>query len=164
MQEVELIKIIAMEKMNLAPFALIGITVRTVNKNGQAEKDISLLWERFLGEGVGDRIKGKISEKVYSVYLDYEGDHTKPYTVLLGCNVKGLDQVPQGMVGRFLPGGAYAVFSAVGDLAEGLVYDQWEKISRMQLPRAWAADFEVYQDGMANPSHMAVDFFVSLRA
>ena len=66
------------------PFYVVGISVRTSNENQQAAKDIPALWQRFMSENIADKIPNKSSNKVYAVYTDYESDHTKPYTTIIG--------------------------------------------------------------------------------
>ena len=76
-----------MEKVKIEPFKLIGISLRTTNENGKAAKEIGELWEKFLNENISDAIPNKVDNTVYSLYTDYEGDYTKPYTAILGCPV-----------------------------------------------------------------------------
>ncbi|MEO1413221.1 MAG: WYL domain-containing protein, partial [Bacteroidota bacterium] len=90
----------AMQTVSIESFYVVGIAVRTKKANGQAERDIPALWERFLREGVADRITDKLDPTVYAVYTDYEGDHTQDYTFLIGCRVVDLEGVPEGMTGR----------------------------------------------------------------
>jgi len=88
-----------MKTGNLGAFNIIGIPVRTSNENGKSAQDIDALWEKFMSENIVGQIPNKISQNVYSVYTDYEGDYTQPYTTLLGCKVTSLEEIPKGMVG-----------------------------------------------------------------
>jgi predicted transcriptional regulator YdeE len=81
---------------------VIGIEVRTTNENEQAAKDIPVLWEKFMKENVLNNIPNKIDNTIYSIYTEYEKDHTKPYTTLLGCKVESLENIPEGMAGKSL--------------------------------------------------------------
>ena len=152
-----------MQKVKIEPFKLIGISVRTTNKNNQAAKDIANLWQRFMGESLLAKIPHKIDESVYSLYTDYEGDHTQPYTAILGCRVDKLDDIPDGMAGKSFGGGTYVTLSERGDLMNGMIVKQWEKIFGMELNRAYMADFEVFGEKARNPSDAEVDFYVSVR-
>src|SRR5690606_36497382 len=93
-------------------FHVIGISVRTTNENGQAMQDIPALWTRFVEEQVATQIPGKINEDLYCIYTDYEKDHTRPYTTLLGCRVTSLEQIPKGMTGKTFTEGNYTRFTA----------------------------------------------------
>ena len=150
--------------MEFTDFSIIGISVRTTNENGQAIKDIGPLWERFLSENLIEKIPNKVDPTVYSVYTDYESDYTKPYTVILGCKVSSLDDIPEGMVGRVIPGGKFTQFTAKGDLNQGIVYSEWLNIWNTKLNRKYTADFEVYGQKALNPEDAEVDIFIAVDA
>lgn len=151
-----------MNNVKIEPFKVIGIAVRTTNENEQAAKDIPVLWEKFMKENVHEGIPNKIDNTVYSIYTDYEKDHTKPYTTLLGCKVENLDNIPEGMIGKSFDGGDYIKFTAKGNLAEGLVINEWFKIWNMDLGRTFTADFEMYGEKAQNPSDAEVDILIAV--
>lgn len=153
---------LTMETVKIDPFQIIGISVRTTNENGQAATEIAELWGRFMSEGILDKIPNKVDQTVYSLYTDYEGDHNKPYTTVLGCRVKNLDTIPEGMVGKSLEGGKYVKTTAKGDLTNGLIVNQWSKIWEMDLDRRYTADFEAFGTKAQNPQDAEVDFFVAV--
>ena len=105
-----------MENTKLEAVRIIGIAVRTTNENGQAAKDIPALWDKFMKEGILNKIPNKINNDVYSIYTDYESDYTKPYTTILGCKVSSFDGLPEGLVTKTIDVGNYAKFSTKGDL------------------------------------------------
>jgi predicted transcriptional regulator YdeE len=88
----------------LAPFYLVGISVRTTNEGGQSEKDIGQFWERFFKENILAQIPGKTGNDIYCVYTDYERDASGPYTTLLGCTVFTQQTVPKGFTSKLIPG------------------------------------------------------------
>lgn len=149
--------------MNIQPFYVIGISVRTTNENEQAVKDIPALWARFFEEKIAEKIPGKTDASLYCIYTDYEKDHTKPYTTILGCRVENLDAVPPGMVGKVIEGGNYDLRTAKGNIQEGLVYVEWLRIWDSMLPRTYTADFEVYGEKAKDPHNAEVDIFVAVR-
>ncbi len=63
-------------------FTVVGISARVSNDRPQ---EIGKLWQQFYVQGIAAKIPNKKSEKIYSVYIDYESDHTKPYTMVIGC-------------------------------------------------------------------------------
>lgn len=152
-----------MNNVTVEPFKVIGIEVRTTNENEQAAKDIPLLWDKFMKENVLDNIPNKIDNTVYSIYTEYEKDHTKPYTTLLGCKVESLEHIPEGMVGKSFDGGDYIKFTTKGNLAEGLVINEWVKIWNMDLDRIFTADFEMYSEKAQNPSDAEVDILIAVK-
>ncbi|MDB5013217.1 MAG: DNA-binding transcriptional regulator [Daejeonella sp.] len=154
----------SMETHQIAPFYLIGITVRTTNENDTAAQDIHALWSQFLNNQTLDKIPNKLDSSIYSVYTDYEKDHTKPYTTLLGCKVTSLENIPEGMTGKRIDGGTYVKFSAKGNLNEGIVYNEWISIWNSDINRVYTTDFEIYGEKSTNPKDAEVDIFVAVEA
>ena len=152
-----------MNYVSIKPFTVVGISVRTTNENGQAAQDIAALWNRFMGENLAAQIPNKIDAAVCSVYTDYEGDHTQPYTVLLGCRVSNADTVPDGMMAKHFSGGTYQPFVAKGSLTQGVVYQTWVDIWNSDLDRAYTADFEVYGEKALDPEAAEVDVYVAVK-
>lgn len=152
-----------MNNMKIEPFKVIGIEVRTTNENNQAAQDIPVLWEKLMKENIVENIPNKIDNTIYSIYTDYEKDHTKPYTTLLGCKVENLDIIPEGMIGKSFEGGNYVKFTPKGNLAEDLVINEWIKIWNMDLERIFTADFEMYGEKAQNPSDAEVDILIAVK-
>ena len=40
-----------------------------------------------------------MNQNLLAVYTDYEGDYTKPFTYMIGCEVSNLSTIPEGMRG-----------------------------------------------------------------
>ena len=152
-----------MQTVKIEPFKMIGIAIRTTNEGQKADKEIAELWQRFLGENILDKIPNKIDYTIYSLYTEYEGDYTKPYTAILGCKVSHLDEIPEGMVGKSFDGGTYSKTTTKGNLMEGLILNHWAKIWEMDLNRAYTADFESFGEKAQNPSEAEVDFYVAIK-
>ncbi|MGD1843745.1 MAG: effector binding domain-containing protein [Thermonemataceae bacterium] len=152
-----------MQPTTVQPFKLIGLSVRTINEVGRADKEIAQLWERFMAENMLEKIPNKVDNTIYSLYTDYEGDHTQPYTVLLGCKVTDLTTIPAGMIGKSFEGGTYVKTTAKGDLTKGIVINKWIEIWAMDLDRAYTADFEVYSEKARNPQEAEVDFLIAVK-
>ena len=152
-----------MQKVKIEPFKLIGISIRTTNENGQANKEIADLWGVFMAENILDKIPNKVNNTVYSLYTDYESDHTKPYTAILGCKVEKLDLIPEGMIGKEFEGGNYVKMTAKGDLTKGLIVNKWSEIWEMGLDRIFTADFEVFGEKAQNINDAEIDFLVAVK-
>ena len=152
-----------MNTIKIEPFKVIGISVRTTNENGQSAIDIGELWNKFMSEGIVEKIPNKIDNTIFSIYTDYESDYTKPYTTLLGCKVENLNKIPKGMTGTEFKGGSYRKLTAKGDLVKGAVFGEWSKIWEMDLNRKYSADFEIYGEKAQNPTDAEVDIFVAIR-
>ncbi len=155
---------VTMETIKIQPFTVAGISVRTTNEGGQAGKDIEALFNRLMSENLVAQIPNKVDDAVCSVYTDYEGDHTQPYTVLLGCRVSNADGLPEGITAQHFEGGSYQPFVARGDLSQGAVYQQWVEIWNTDLDRAYTADFEVYGEKARDPADAEVDIFIAVKS
>ena len=152
-----------MKKLEIKAFKVIGISVRTTNENGQSAKDIGELWNKFMTEGILNKIPNKVDNTIYSIYTDYEKDHTKPYTTILGCKVENLEVIPNGMIAKKIESGNYTKFVSKGDLTKGVVVQEWSKIWNSDLERVYTADFEVYGENAQNPKDAEVDIFVAIK-
>jgi len=152
-----------MDIQTIQKFNIVGITVRTTNENGKAEQDIPALWGKFMGEGVLQKIPNKIDDTVYCMYTDYEKDHTKPYTTIIGCRVSSLENIPEGMMGKTIETGGYVRYTAKGNIMEGVVHDKWKEIWSSDIQRTYIADFDEYGDKARNLGNAEVDIFVSVK-
>ena len=148
--------------MDIQKFNIIGISIRTTNENEQSGKDIPALWDQFISEDIAEKIPNKINHSIYSVYTDYEKDHTKPYTTILGCAVESLDFIPDEMVGITIETGSYEKFIAKGNLNDGIVINEWIKIWKSDLNRSFTSDFEIYGEKAQNPENAEVDIFIAI--
>jgi len=151
-----------METQQIKSFEVIGISVRTTNENGQSGMDIQKLWNKFMSEGIIEKITNKADKSIYSIYADYEKDYTKPYTAIVGCRVADLENIPVGMTGISIPTGSYVKFTAKGNIMQGIVFNEWIKIWNSELPRKYTADFEIYGERAQNPENAEVDIFVAV--
>jgi len=153
-----------MQKVNIQAFDIIGIAVRTTNENGKSAEDIGALWQKFMSEGIADKIPNKVDGSIFSIYTNYEGDHTQPYDTILGCKVTSLEEIPEGMIAQSFGGGSYGKFVSKGDLNKGVVFGTWNEIWEQKLDRVFTADFEIYGERAQNPSDAEVDVLVALKA
>lgn len=149
--------------MIIQKFNVIGISVRTTNENGQSGKDIPALWSQFMSEEIQSKIPNKVSEDLFCIYTDYEKDHTKPYTTILGCKVENLDVVPENMLGKTIESANYEELIAKGNLSEGIVFNKWLEIWNSDLDRSFTADFEVYGEKTQNPENAEVAIYIALQ-
>lgn len=146
----------------LNAFNIIGLSLRTTNENGQAFQDIPALWGKFMQEGVAASIPNKTSDDIYCLYTDYELDHTKPYTVVIGCKTANLDEIPEGLTGKSILPAEYVKRTAKGDLQKGAVVEEWQKIWVSDLPRKFTTDFEIYGAKAQDASNAEVDIFIAV--
>ncbi len=125
-------------------FHVVGISCVTSNKDGQATDDINTLWEQFFKDDMLHKIDNRTENVIYAVYSDYEGDHTKPYRITIGCKVADkADDLPQNMHKIHVPTAHYAMFAARGEQPKALL-QTWEGIWKSNLPRTYQTDLEIY--------------------
>ena len=157
-----------METLELEVFSIIGITVRTDNSDiHKLTHDMQSLWGKFIAENIAQQIPDKIDANIYCVYTDYVGDHTQPYTALLGCKVAYTDlqsaSLPTGLVAHQFTGGKYNKYLVKGNLFEGAVFAKWQEIWALDIPRAYTADFEVYGIKAQNLDSAEAEIFIAIR-
>lgn len=140
---------------------VIGIECRTSNAPEDGPQDIPKLWEQFYVEEISNQIPNKISDEVIALYCDYEGDHTQPYSLVIGCPVESLKDVPEGMVAKIIPAGSYAVFRAVGEYPSSLI-KAWGNIWQTDLKRTYTGDYEWYGDKFISGSPKEVEVFIAV--
>ncbi|HFA50747.1 MAG TPA: AraC family transcriptional regulator [Bacteroidetes bacterium] len=116
-----------------------------------------------MAEKTIEKVPNKLSEDIFCIYTNYESDHTKPYTTLLGCKVADLKNIPPGMTGLSFNKSEYKCFTAKGNLMEGAVWNKWAEIWNADIDRAFTADFEIYGENAKDPKNAEVEIFVALK-
>lgn len=145
-------------------FKIIGISIETTNENGQAIIDLGALWGTFYTENVIEKIPNKTGNEVYSVYTDYESDHTGKYTTIIGSPVSSLDLIPDGLVGRTFEGANFKKFIAKGTMPNAIA-ETWKEIWQKdkELNRSYTYDFEVYGEKSQNSENSEVEIFIAVK-
>jgi predicted transcriptional regulator YdeE len=150
-------------------FTVVGISGRTSNaKEMTAEGIISKQWERFRKDALLNRIPDRVDSAMVAVYTEYASDKDGAYTYTLGAKVSSEDHVPPGMVAKKVPAGGYAVFTSEKGPVGKVVFETWKKIWSVSKSdpggdRAYAADFEVYDERAADPNNALVDIHIGIK-
>ena len=150
-------------------FTVIGISIRTNNaKEMSGNGVIAPQWDRFMKEGLLNRIPNKSDSNILAVYTDYESDANGAYTFMIGAQVSSADDVPPGMVAKKVPAGRYALFTSEKGFVGKVVPQTWSQIwavakSAPEGNRAYQADFEVYDRRAADPQNAQVDIYVGIK-
>ena len=132
-----------------------GLEIRTENKNGKAAKDISCLWKAFFENDRGRMICGRVNTNYIGLYTDYDGDFTKPYSYLAGCETAG--ERPAAFKVKKVRAGSYAKF--VTKEPEDGIEKIWSAVWTMPLKRRYVSDFEEYfpgEDGQPKEVHIYI--------
>ncbi|NER17903.1 AraC family transcriptional regulator [Spongiivirga citrea] len=146
----------------LESFQVIGIKVRTINKDGQSGKDIKALWDRFFTDSILQKIPNKLGGELYNIYTNYESDYLGDYDCILGCKVSSLDEIPEGMTGITIRKDTYETFTSKGELPKS-VLDTWQYIWKNKTNRSYGADFDVYGPDAFNSTNATVKTYVSIK-
>lgn len=151
-----------MERTVKEEFQLIGLSLgrKTWNEAGQSSIDCGNLWEKFETGRFAQRIPNAVSNAIYAVYFDYDGDHSKPFSYFIGCKVEPGTEVPEGMDHLIVPSQNYSKFTAMGEMPDCL-RESWSKIWKTQMDRAYQFDFEIYDDRSHDWDDAEVEIFVS---
>lgn len=145
-------------------FNIIGISVKTTNKDNQAAQDIGKLWQQFYEENLFDKIPNKLSHDIYSIYTDYKSDFTDEYTTIIGIQVESLENIPTGLIGRQFPSDNFVKFTAKGPMPKAIV-DVWTDIWKRdkELNRKYTYDFEVYGEKSQNGENSEVEIYIATK-
>lgn len=137
----------------LGEVTIVGISVRTSNFDGKAQKDIGELWNKFLNENIAATISNKASDDIYCIYTDYESDFKGEYTTIIGCKVHSVESITSELTVKNIVAGKYYKFTSEP------VMDIWNRIWQSDYDRKYATDFDVYKkDG----SHIITETFLSV--
>jgi predicted transcriptional regulator YdeE len=153
-----------MNKIELEEITLTGLSLKTktTNANGQSNIDCGNLWQEFEKENYADKIPDRLSDEILAVYHQYEGDHTEPFSYFIGFKVKTGSDIPQGLDSLIIPKGTYQKIIARGKMP-GCIANTWKDIWSSSIPRAYQADFEVYDERSKDWSNAEVAVFLSLK-
>ncbi|HWQ64891.1 MAG TPA: GyrI-like domain-containing protein [Methanospirillum sp.] len=143
------------------PIHIIGIETRTSNQ--EALITLPRMWQRLFQENLIAQVPNRISSEIYAIYTKYEGDHTRPYTYILGYQVRDLTTIPTGMTGITIAPASYEVFTARGRLPDAVVRT-WERIwtPEVDSKRAYHTDFEIYGEKAANQEDGEVEICIGI--
>jgi len=144
-------------------FNIIGISVRTSNRNNQSAQDLAKLWGEFYEKGLFDKIPNKVSNDIYSIYTDYKSDFTDEYTTVIGMQVTSLEDIPAGLIGQQFSSDNFIRFVAKGSMPKAIV-DVWTDVWNRdkELNRKYSYDFEVYGDKSQNGEDSEVDVYIAV--
>jgi predicted transcriptional regulator YdeE len=145
-------------------FNIIGISVKTTNKDGQSAQDIGKLWQQFYVENLFDKTPNKLSNDIYSIYTDYKSDFTDEYTTIIGVQVSSLENIPAGLIGRQFPSDNFVKHTAKGLMPKAIV-EVWTDIWKRdkELGRKYTYDFEVYGEKSQNGDNSEVEIYIATR-
>jgi predicted transcriptional regulator YdeE len=152
-----------METVKIDTFRLKGLPLgqKTTTRGGQASMDCRRLWEIFNAEFYFNKIIDKISNEIYAVYYDYEGEKGERFSYFIGCKVPYESAMTEGMKTIEIPSGTYMYNPVKGKLPESIA-NTWKQINQTAQGRAYEFDFEVYTDKSMDWEDAEIDVFISV--
>jgi len=157
-------------KTNLtSPIYVAGFLVRTTNAKEMAGNgEIGKLWTKFMQQNLGAQIPNRIGQSLMVVYSDYASDEKGEYTYLLGAPVSTVDGLPSSLSFRRTPPGSYAVLTTTQGPLVQVLQSAWKQIwtstpAQLGGPRAFVADYEIYDQRSADPNNAQVEIHIGLR-
>src|SRR5579863_5864276 len=137
----------------------IGLELRTSNE--ECSTAMPAHKDKFFRQNIASKIPNKISGNILALYTDYEGDYSKPYSWILGCEVSSLDEIPAGLVGKVIPESKYAIFTTQGEFPQGLI-TAWQAVWKSNLPRSYTSDFELYRSDFDPQKNPEVKVYIAI--
>lgn len=141
---------------------IVGLSINT--SYNQVSQDLGTLWCRIFTENSFSCILNKVSDQIYSIYTDYESNYTGNYTAIVGVEVKSLENVPEGFIGREFQPQTFKTFTAKGAVPKS-VADTWAEIWKLEgnLQRAYTYDYELYTEKSRQGEESEVDIFIAIK-
>lgn len=150
------------EKISLKKFSIVGIAIRTTNKDNQAQKDIAELWKKFQENNMADSIPFKVSDDIYCVYTDYESDFRGKYTTIIGCQVSDTNDSNDEFIYKDILDGEFLKFTA-DENTQNATGKIWNHIWHSNYDRKYLADFDVYKKDKNNSENIKVVTYLSVK-
>jgi predicted transcriptional regulator YdeE len=135
---------------------IIGLAARI--DPAKASEQIPTLWQRFAATAAPG------TAPIYAVYCDYDADHARPYTMVLGVEAPHTAAVPEGQRRVRVPAGPFACTTANGRV-DTVVWQTWATINadaKLTAARRFVADFERYLAPPSSDGQVHAEVWVGL--
>ena len=153
-------------------FTLLGMTVRTNNKNEMDpnKSKIGPLATTYWGNNMAAKFQHRTKPGVtYCVYTDYESDEHGDYTFFIGEQVDVLQhQDLENFTSLNIVPGAYEKFTTAAGKIPDVIVQAWQEIWQMDTAqlggeRLYATDFEIHDERAEDPSNAVVDIYLGIK-
>jgi predicted transcriptional regulator YdeE len=154
-----------MNNIEIEEINLIGLMLKTktINTDGQSHIDCKNLWHEFEKGKFEATIPNKLSDEIFGVYHQYEGDSTKPFSYFVGCKVKSGTEAPPGLQTLTIPTGIYHKINAKGQMPDCII-NAWKEIWTSDIARTHQIDFEVYDERSKDWNDAEVAIYLSTKS
>ena len=160
------------------PLKLVGLSARTnnINELNPLTGKIGPLVQKFFLSGLSKKIANlKNPGRTYSVYTEYESDHTGDYTYFIGEEVTHFaeDRQTDATAEKIdfqtleISTQTYTKFTTEPGPLPQSVIAAWQKIwfmndKQIGGKRTYIADFEIYDERAQNPMNAVVDIYIGI--
>ena len=150
---------------------LVGISARTNNANEMVGKGvIGSMIGRFYAEQLGGKITSPLTNAgvVFSLFTDFESDHTGEYTYFVGEEVNSFASESGDFKQIEVPAQKYVVFTTrTGPMPE-IEIEAWQEIWQMKDEdfggeRSYLVDYVIYDEKAANPTDAVVNIYLGIK-
>jgi predicted transcriptional regulator YdeE len=131
------------EEVTIEGFSVVGVSIRTTNKDDQSERDIRKLRMEFLLNNIADDIHNRVSDDIYCIYVDFDGKKDGEYTAILGYRVSNTNDDTGEYAYGEVAGGKYYKFVSEGEVPQ-CARPTWEYIWNSDINRKYLTDFDVF--------------------
>lgn len=144
-------------------FSIIGVELITTLSDEKDFGEIPKFWEKVMSDGLIDTIPNKkFPDTILGVSMNFKADGAFSYVI--GVEVLGSDNIPEGMICSTIPAANYAVFTAHGQIPKSIqdtsnyIYKEW--LPNSDYKRAETAEFELYDDRCQRGEDAEVDIYL----
>lgn len=158
------------ENIHLPEIKIVGIACRTDNASEMSPDNakIGAIVAKYMQEGTASKVQNALNPYItYSIYTDYESDHTGKYTYVIGTQVSSFDGQPEDLTCITIPAQNYVRFTNGPGSMPIVCIEAWQRIWQMNSEdfngdRAYKADFEVYDERAFDPQNTILDILVGI--
>lgn len=159
------------EKIKIDDLMLLGITIRTNNKNemNPATAKIGAIVNSYWEQQIASKLTGRVTPGItFLAYTDYESDEHGEYTFFIGEEVDSFENQNLSEFSKLVvPEGCYQKFTTNAGGIPDVVIGAWQKIWQMTTldfegKRKYHTDFEIYDERAKNPANAVVDIYVGI--
>lgn len=147
---------------------VIGIATYTSNAaEAGGNGKIPGLWMEFYQKQTSRKIPNQVTDSpTIGLYTDYENGVAGTYLMLVGLKVHTMEEIPDGLVGKTIPAGQYAVFTTRRGPVSEVVPEGWAFIwdwfSHNDKKRTFTGDYELYDTRASNPGDAVVEIYIAV--
>jgi len=142
---------------------VIGIELETTTEYELVRVDLASLWKKFNVKSFKKKIHDTISDDFYIFYHNYNPNNRNEFTLLVGCLVKTLENVPQGLTGREFTSQKFVrIISASKSIND--IHEIWNHFNTrlISINRKFSYDYIELKSTKDNYFFDSVKLFVSI--